>query len=86
MTAIVNTSDTAAPGVARWSASIALPHFDVAKCPQAGPHVDSMLIGRSMPRLKQLSARLPWACARRPVSVKLIGMPGLPPLPSSSED
>jgi len=37
---------------------------DLPKCPQAGPLVDSMLIGRSMPRLKQLSARLPWACAR----------------------
>jgi hypothetical protein len=37
MTAIVNMSDTASPGVARWSASIALPHCGVAKCPQAGP-------------------------------------------------
>jgi hypothetical protein len=29
MTAIVNTSDTASPRLARWSASIALQHFHV---------------------------------------------------------
>jgi hypothetical protein len=66
--------------------SVLVPVRHSAGRPHTGPLVDSMLIGRSMPRLKQLSARLPWACARRPISVNLIGMPGLPPLPSSSED
>jgi hypothetical protein len=60
MTAIVNTSDTASPRVARWSASVA--HFGVAKCPQGvGLRTLPVPLLAALPPRTGFGLRQPWS-------------------------